>query len=493
MLYNTDLQNTISHFFYNIIEFIHHIGSKNFTALATISLIIMLVGAISNIIYIAQATVAVIKLILKKTRGEKIYNYWLKTSDITIPVSILIPAFNEKETILTSTYAALNFDYPNFEVIVINDGSTDNTLDIMIKEYKLFASNIAYEYAIKCKKIIQVYKSSIYKNLIIIDKQNANSRADAINAGINLSRNPIFCTIDADSIMSSNALLKTIQFFVQDERTIAAGGSVKVLNGFTSYKGEITKRKVSNNFVVLFQTLEYIRAFFIGRIFLNNLGILNLLSGTFAVIRKDLTLEIGGFKTDSMGEDYDITMRLHRHMIKKKQDYKIHFVPEAVCWTEVPDSLQELKKQRIRWHQGALEVFFDNKDMLFNPKYKKIGMLLLPIALLFDIFSPIAEIFSYIIVPILAISGLLNKEFFFLFIALLFFLNFFISVISLLLESIAIDSIRSPDVILKLALCAFIETFYYKIVNNFWKIIGWYYFLTNKKKWVPIKRNPRPN
>ena len=275
---------------------------------------------------------------------EKSWN--LLTSKIALPISIILPAFNEEETIADSLNSVLALEFPEFEVIVVNDGSTDRTLDVLIKKFALQKAHIHYENELEHKAITQTYISKHHPNLIILDKVNGG-KADAANAGINISRKPLFCLIDADCLLERDSLLKVMQPFIENpDEMIAAGGVVRIGNGCKVINGETKSENLPNKLLPLLQNIEYLRAFLMGRLSWNKLGMLTIISGAFGLFKRSAVVKVGGFSIKTIGEDFELVLKLHHYFMKNKIKYKMDFLSQPVCWTEAPE--------RIKRSKGAL-------------------------------------------------------------------------------------------------------------------------------------------
>ncbi|MGD9639433.1 MAG: glycosyltransferase [Alphaproteobacteria bacterium] len=449
---------------------------------------ILALGLFQNFIYLLQIPLAAAELFRMKLKQHDEHTWWLVTSDITIPISVIIPAFNEEITICNTVKATLNTQYPSFEVIVVNDGSKDDTLNALINKYNLNKTDRFYENNLIHKKIRGIYTTPTYPNLVVIDKENGG-RSDAINVGIDISRNPLFCTLDADSLLDPSALLKTVQPFIdKPDKIVATGGTVRILNGCDVEDGVIKKVRLTYKLLPLFQIVEYIRAFLMGRLAWSRVGILTIISGAFSVFRRDIAIKVGGFSTTTIGEDFELVMKIHKYCLKNKQEYEMKFVPEPVCWTEAPENLSVLKSQRIRWQQGGLEVFFKHIEMLLNPRYGRIGIIAYPTIFIFDVIGPLAELAGYFLIPIFYLLGALNIEFMIAFLCLFFVFGVFISMMSLVLEEMSLKRFSSAKDLFILGLAGILENFGYRQFNNIWRIIGWWRFLLKKQKWGDMKR-----
>ena len=445
-------------------------------------------GLFQNIIYFAQIPLALLELQKIRLRKKEDNSWSMIKSDIVLPISIIIPAHNEELTVCENVMSLLSTQYPAFEVIAVNDGSADNTLKVLIDKFELYKSNRFYEDKLAHKNIRGIYASSLYPKLIVIDKENGG-RADAVNAGINLARNPLFCTIDADSILDPAALLSSVQPFIEEpERMMATGGTVRIINGSVTEEGIIKKVQLSTKILPLFQVIEYIRAFLMGRLAWSRMGMVTIISGAFGIFKRDIVVDIGGFNTKAMGEDFEMVVKIHRYCCESKIDYELRFVPEPVCWTEVPEDMASLKSQRVRWQQGALEVLFGNICMLGNPTYGRIGVLAFPQMFIIDAIGPIVEFLSYLLLPFFYFTGLLNVEFLIVFLSMFFVFGIFLSVMSLVLEEMSLRRFMSTKDLFIMGFVAIAENFGYRQLNSWWRIVGWWRFITRCKIWGDMVR-----
>jgi len=467
---------------------LHEFMSEHQIWVLGVSWWILCVGIVHNLIYIVQLPLAWMEL-RNYSQSEDSESSWeMLVSDITIPVSLLVPAYNEEAGIVQNVQAMLALEYPDVEVIVINDGSKDCTLERLIETFSLKPATRAFETAVPHAAIRQVYGSPLHSQLHVIDKENGG-KADAINAGINFSRNPLFCVVDGDSLLESAALLRAIRPFMEDpRRMVAVGGTIRVANGCDIRAGQVRKVAMAKSFLPLVQSLEYIRAFLVARLALSRLGVLTIISGAFGIFRRNIAVEVGGLSPDTVGEDFELVVKIHRYLREQKREYAMRYVPEPVCWTEAPESWKQLGRQRARWERGALEVFFKYGDMLMNPKYGRIGMVGFTYSLLIDVLGPTAEVLGYFLVPLLYISGMLSTDFMLAFLALTFLFGIFISAISLILEEMELHRVPRARDLLTLLGVAVIENFGYRQINNIWRLRGWWQFLMGKRAWGEMKR-----
>lgn len=404
------------------------------------------------------------------------------------PVSIIVPAFNEEQGVIDSVHSLLSLRYPQTELIVVNDGSTDRTREKLIEQFEMKEIKRVVPELIPTKQIKQVYQSMIHPNLLLIDKENGG-KADALNAGINSSRYPYFCSIDGDSILEERSLLRVMKpIIMSNGEVIAAGGNVRIANGLTVQMGSIYNDNLSNNYVVAMQVVEYVRAFLMGRIALSRLNLVLIISGAFSVFSKKWVVEAGGYSTNTIGEDMEIVVKLHRLLKERKSKKKIVFVPDPVCWTEAPVRLTDLRKQRRRWHQGLIESMWKHRDVTFNPRYGRIGLASFPYFLLVECLGPIIELAGYLyIVSAFFFSGIHIEIAIVL--GMLFFLHgSILSVASILLGTWSTNTYPKPREMLRLMILALTEIVWYRPLTLLWRMEGYYRFISGKNDWGKLKR-----
>ncbi|RIV85982.1 glycosyltransferase family 2 protein [Aurantiacibacter zhengii] len=413
---------------------------------------------------------------------------WRRYSDQAPAISVLAPAFNEELTIVESTRSLLALQYPDFEVIVINDGSKDGTLARLVSEFGLEQVDRFVDRSVEHAPIRGFYASPRLPRLLVVDKENGG-KADALNAGINCSRTALFCAIDADSILESDALLRVVRPFIDEpDLTIAAGGTIRIANGCKVDSGRISDIKLPRNFLALVQIVEYLRAFLMARVGLGKMQALTVISGAFGLFRRRQVVEVGGYSHGTVGEDMELVLKLHRLMREAKQDYRIDFIAEPVCWTECPDTLSVLGRQRARWQRGALECFVKHKDMLFNPRYGRIGIVGFGHILLVDVLGPLLEVLGYILVPLLWALGPLALPWLLAFLAVTFMFGVSLSIATLVLEEIQLRRFPKVRELAVLAVIAVLENFGYRQLSNLWRLQGWWQFIRKQQSWGTMTR-----
>ena len=433
-----------------------------------------------NISYILMLMVAfnAIKKYSQHVQSLEMKNLFL--SPFAKPVSLLAPAHNEEATIVESLKSILQLQYPTYEIILINDGSTDNTLKKLIDSFHLTITKNVYRPQLACQKIRGIYESSIHPNLIVVDKVNGG-KADALNAGINISQYPLVCSLDADSVLESDVLLKIVRPFMEDQTTVAAGGSIRIANGCEIFNGRVTKIGLPKSFLGRFQVMEYLRSFLAGRVAFSIINALIIISGAFGIFKKSKLIEIGGYKTGSVGEDMELVLRLHAHLREKKEPYNITFIPDPVCWTEAPENLKVLGLQRKRWQRGLLESLLGNKQVFMNPRYGVIGLVAYPFFLIAEGLGPIIEVLGFILFFASWYFDMVAYPLIYLFILATLVLNILLSIGSIIFEEMTYQRYPKTSMIINLIGLSFIEVLIYRPLTVWYRLIGLFEYFTGKK------------
>ena len=353
-------------------------------------LIIIYVAAI-NTIYLLLMTLGYFAFRMQPGRLTRTESDTVLRSPLMPPISLLAPAYNERASIRESVRAMLTLHYPRHEVIVVNDGSTDDTLQILIDEFHLYKSSREPSDALACAPIRAIYESRSPIRLVVIDKENGHGKADALNAALNVARTPLVAVLDADSLIETDALLAIVKPFLDDPHTIATGGIIRVANGCKVEHGRVVDVATPAQALPRFQVVEYLRAFLHGRIAFSFINSVLLVSGAFGVFRRDALISAGGYDTTTVGEDMELVIRLHHVWRERRLPYRIVFVPYPVCWTQVPESWRALHDQRNRWQRGTIETVWAHKAMIGNPRYGFLGLFAFPYFVLFEMLGPLVE------------------------------------------------------------------------------------------------------
>jgi cellulose synthase/poly-beta-1,6-N-acetylglucosamine synthase-like glycosyltransferase len=451
------------------------------------NILILLYFAMLNLYYLTLSIMSSVQLIRFKVRRMGRFRE-MKNNPLLPTVSILSPAYNEEPTIVESVKSQLNVDYPKLEVIVINDGSKDKTIDELKRAFKLVESKRKTKNILETQQVTTVYRSRRHENLFVLDKENGG-KADALNAGINFSKSELFCGIDADSLLEKNSLIRLVEeYMTGGENVVALGGIVRIANDCTIKDGEVLKVRVPRKIVPGLQVVEYIRAFLCGRSGFNLINALLIISGAFGLFNKDAVIEAGGYNHDTVGEDMELVVRLHKVMRQQKKPYKVSFVPDPICWTQAPDTLKVLSRQRNRWQRGLLESIFMNKEMILNPKYGPVGMIAVPFFLIFEGFGPFFEVGGYIIMIISLFAGWINLTFFLVFLFLAVIFGVILTMFALILEELTVKKYSDPSDLGRLLMLGLIENFGYRQLVTLWRVQGLWDYLNRKKKWGSMIR-----
>ena len=406
-------------------------------------------------------------------------------SGLEPPISLLVPAYNEEVTIGASIRSILQLEYPEYEVVVINDGSRDATLEVLIREFRMAPFPQAYRQLLPCKPLRGIYRSTIFPNLRLIDKENGG-KADALNAGINAARFPLFCAVDADSILQRDSLWRIVEPFLEDPTMIASGGTVRIANGCRVEAGFLTEVGLPKKLLPMFQIIEYLRAFLFGRLGWTAMNAVLVISGAFGVFRRQSVIEAGGYRNDCMGEDMELVVRLHR---AARKPYRISFVPDPVCWTEAPESLKVLKSQRIRWQRGLSESLAMNRDLLFHRHGGAVGWLAMPFMLLFEWVSPLIEIVGYVFMLTGFALGIVQFEVLALFFLVALGFGMLLSVSALLLEELSFHIYPKPRQMFALLGIVVLENFGYRQLITIYRLIGlWRWATRSEASWGTMTR-----
>ncbi|MFQ5508782.1 MAG: glycosyltransferase [Leptospirillia bacterium] len=404
----------------------------------------------------------------------------------TPPVTVIVPAYNEANNIVQTVQSLLALNYPSHEVIVVDDGSEDATLRYLIEAFSLHEVDLIYRPLIPTEPVKRFFVSPEIPGLTVVTKDNSG-KSDSLNVGINLSRSPYFCSVDADSVLERNALLRLMGPIISaPDEIIATGGIVRVANGCTFQDGQIQEVRLPRNFLGRMQVVEYLRCFLFGRTGWSSIGALMILSGTFSMFKKSVVVEVGGYDTRTVAEDMEMVLRLHRRMQGSQENYRITFIADPICWTQVPTNLAALGAQRRRWHRGLGEAVLTHLPMLGRPRYGTVGMIGVPYQFV-ELFGPLVELFGYLVVGLSAVLGVLSTDFLLLYITLSVLTGVFLSVGAVLLEELTERRYPGWSHLMTLILFAILENFGYRQLNVFWRVRGLIQLATFRRKWEVVE------
>lgn len=444
-------------------------------------------------IYMILAVVSAFELRRNYLIG-KIANYdAILSSPFAPSISVVAPAYNESLTIVENVKALLALYYPNFEIVVVNDGSKDNTLEKVIEAFDLEMVPYVVDYKIICSEIKGVYKSKkkAFNNLTIIDKVNGG-KADALNAGIIISKGEYFIAIDVDSIIDPYALQKLVKPFLEetDKRVIATGGVIRIANSCVIKDGQLIEINVPDKFLPRCQVIEYNRAFLMGRIAWSRMDGLLLISGALGLFDKDIVINCGGYFSKTVGEDMELVVRMRKYMTEKKQKYRVVYIPDPLCWTEAPTSYKILGRQRNRWTRGTIDTLFLHWNIFFNPKYGFMGIISHPFWVFFEWLAPIVEFLGLVYFILIAILGEPNWPFFFILLFFVYFFSIVFSTYAILYDHLAFHRYKKRRMIAKLVVTAWLEPFFFHPFVVYWAIQGNFdYFIRKKSGWGQMTRS----
>jgi len=410
----------------------------------------------------------------------------LRSSTVTPPVTVIIPAYNEQEGIVGAVRSALNVDYPNLELVVVDDGSTDDTLERLIQAFGLVRIDRIYRPQLQARTIRGFFSNPQLPSLLVVRKENGG-KPDALNVGINICRAPYFCTLDADCILERNALLRLMRPIVSSAANIvASGGIIRMLNGCRVKEGQVVEVALPATGLERFQVVEYLRSFLFGRTGWDLLGGTVIIAGAFAVFHRETVVEAGGFALDTVTEDMDLIVRMRRWAVDHQCGIRMSFTSDPVCWAECPSSLQMLARQRRRWQLGLCQTLWKHARVLFNPKFGAVGLLSFPFQLYVEALGAVVELLGYVLIPFAFLLGLSLPQLYLPFVILGLAYAAFLSVGSVVLEDLThrrYPTLRDLGILI---LYASTENFGYRQLLLFYRFQGVVRFLTGFRQWEKV-------
>lgn len=415
----------------------------------------------------------------------------LLAADVIPPISVLVPTFNEETAIVASVLSFLSLEYPRHEVVVVNDGSTDATLERLIKAYDLELVPPAYPNEIPTQEIRGFYRSRVHAKLVCIDKVNGG-KGDSLNAALNAARYPYVLAVDADTFIERDALLRLVRPFLLGEGVAAVGATIRISNGSSVEHGRVVDAHVDSRWIPGIQTVEYLRAFLFGRLGWNPLGGGLIISGAFGLFNREHLQAIGGYHAGTVTEDMDVVVRLHKHLRRLGSKDAVTFVPDPVAWTEAPVTLKVLSRQRERWHRGLIATVLTHRDMLFNPRYGVIGMVAFPFYAFGELFAPVVEALGYLIFALSLVLGMVNFQTALIFLAVSLGYGFLLSLWAVSLEEISFRRYNTAADLGKLLWFSVIEAFGYRQLTVCYRLRSFPKFFRGDMSWgVMTREGPR--
>jgi cellulose synthase/poly-beta-1,6-N-acetylglucosamine synthase-like glycosyltransferase len=403
-------------------------------------------------------------------------------------VSIVAPAYNEELTIVESVRALLAVDYQPREIVIVNDGSTDGTLALMQETFQLVSAPLAFDQPLLSAPVRGVYRSVSEPDLVVIDKPNGGSKADAANAGINAASGVLVLVIDADTILEPDALGRAVLPFLEDPATVAVGGNVGIANGCCMERGRVVDVALPRSWFARFQVVEYMRAFLLFRLACASQNAVVIISGAFGLFRRDALIAVGGYDRTAIGEDIDLTIRLQRHFRACGEPIRIGFDPTPLCWTQAPEDWRSLRSQRYRWRRGLLQTLWRYRRMIGHPRFGTVGLFSLPYIAFFEGLGPLLEVGGYVVTIGAALFGYLNWKYCGMMIAVSSLFGVAVTLLAVLLNDVTSRQyMRGRDLALLVAV-AILESFGYRQLNSLWGCVGTVQALTGKGGWGSMKR-----
>ncbi|OFX69456.1 MAG: hypothetical protein A2X12_11655 [Bacteroidetes bacterium GWE2_29_8] len=431
------------------------------------------------------------KAMLDYSRKNNYVDYRdILNSKFTPPISIIAPAYNEGMTIVENILSLLSLYYGEYEVIIVNDGSKDDSMEKLIKYFHLKKVDFYINYKLPCQPIRGIYESTnpIYNKLIIIDKENGG-KSDALNSGINIAKYDLFCAVDVDTIIEPDSLLKVIKPFLEEKtKVIATGGVIRISNSCIIDRGRISEVILPKETLPRIQTLEYIRSFLLGRMGWSKLNGLLIISGAFGLFDKKVVIDSGGYNKNTVTEDFEIVVRIRKFMEDLKMPYKVVYIPDPLCWTEAPNTFKILYRQRNRWYRGLAETLWMYKGFFLNKKYGIMGILSYPYWFFLEWLAPIVEICGYILLMFFIIVGKIDWIFAFLLLISVYLFSIFLSITSLIFEEFSFNQYKNKKDFFKFLLVTLIEPLGYHQYITWASFRGNFDLMFKKKSWGEMTR-----
>jgi len=413
---------------------------------------------------------------------------WKMLGSRVVPgISMLAPAYNEANTIAESVRALLALYYPNLEVVVVNDGSKDETMAVLIDQFDLAPIHPIYPRRVSSAEVVALYRSRTHPNLVVVDKRNGG-KADALNAGLNLATGDLVCAIDADTLIEPDALIRMVRPFIDDDRVIAAGGTIRIANASRVESGRVVDTRVPRRALPGFQVVEYLRAFLFGRLGWNRLGGNLIISGAFGLFRRDLMLAAGGYLHETVGEDMELVLRLRRIGYEQGGAHRVDFIPDPVAWTEAPESFRVLSRQRDRWQRGLADVLWRHRGLLFNPKYGRMGTIVYPYFVFNEMLAPVVEAVGFLGVILGLMLNAIDWPFAILFFLTAYGLGAVLTLMALVLEEMNFHRYHTFGDRVMLVVWALLENLGYRQLTVVWRLKGMWNYLRGSQSWGKMDR-----
>lgn len=410
------------------------------------------------------------------------------SNDYYIPVSVLVPAYNEAVTIETTIKSLLALDYRLYEIIIVDDGSTDHTAEVVRETFRMRAVNRPIRRQIQCQPAEAVFESREWKVPITLIRKKNGGKADALNMGINASRYPYFLCMDADSILQYDSLDKIVRPVLEEDHVVAVGGAIRPCNGAEIENGYVKRYRMPGNLLACMQVLEYDRSFLAARIMLDKFNGSIIISGAFGLFKKDVVIAAGGYETDTVGEDMELVVKLHVFCRENGHPYRIRYTADAICWTQVPEKMRDLRGQRRRWHIGLFQSMSKHKKILANPKYGLVSFVSYLYFLVYELLSPYIEVFGVLTMVLASFLDFLNVPFMLLYLGIYIVYTSILSLTAFFARMHTNDlTLTVGDVLKAVGLCAF-EVSCLRFILAWIRMTALIGYRKRKTQWQKIER-----
>jgi len=457
-------------------------------ALIVFSFLITAYFVLWNVTQIAMSPLAAVTLWRHRQRHTRRARGLVKGVYVQPLVSIVVPAYNEEQTIVDSIHALLALDYHPRELVIVNDGSTDGTLALLQQTFQLVSAPVAFDQPLPSAPIRGIYRSISESDLVVVDKANGGSKSDAANAGINAASGVLFLLIDADTVLEADALSRAVLPFLEDPTTVATGAGVGIANGCRIEGGRVVDIALSRSWFARFQAVEYMRSFLLFRLACAAENAVVIISGAFGLFRREAVIAVGGYDRTAIGEDMDLTIRMQRHFRARGEPMRIAFDPNTLAWTQAPEDWRSLRSQRYRWRRGLLQSLWRYRGMIGNPRFGIVGLGSLPYVAFFEGVGPLLEAGGYLVTIGAAVLGYLNWEYSAMMIAVSVLFGAAVTLLSVLLsDANSRQYVHGRDLGVFIAV-AIVESFGYRQLNALWGCVGTVQAMTGKRGWGAMKR-----
>lgn len=460
--------------------------------------ILLLLGLANLLVLVYFVAVNLFQTVLISSAGASLGRHhrtsWcddprrLLGSEVAPPISVLAPAHNEATTIVESVRALLALRYPRMEIVVVNDGSTDDTLARLADAFALAPVYPVFRRRLETAPIRGLYRSRLHPRLVVVDKDNGG-KADALNAALNVITGDLACALDADTLVESDALLRMVRPFIRDPRVVAVGGTIRVVNGSDVSHGRVVRRRVPRRALAGIQSVEYLRAFLFGRLGWNRLGGNLIISGAFGLFDREAVLLAGGYEAETVGEDMELITKIRRLAAEADIPGRVEFLPDPIAWTEVPSTLRVLGAQRDRWHRGLADALWRHRTMIGNPRYGVLGTFVAPVFVLLELLAPVIELFGLIAVVVALAFGAVDLQFAGLLLVAAYGWGLLLSLLAIALEEFSFERVGGPVDRLLLIGWAMLEPFGYRQLTVYWRLRGLRSWMTGRTDWGTMQRD----